>query len=83
MFVSSEFGLRKPDPAAFAAVARRAGFQTPEILSFDDTAENITGARVAGMQAVLGIDTARRPRHAKATRNGAPDGWSPRRPPSP
>jgi putative hydrolase of the HAD superfamily len=53
VFVSSELGLRKPDPAAYAAVARRAGFQTREILFFDDTAENITGAQAAGMQAVL------------------------------
>ena len=53
VFVSSELGLRKPDSAAFAAVAGRAGFQVREILFFDDTAENITGARAAGMQAVL------------------------------
>jgi glucose-1-phosphatase len=53
VFVSSELGLRKPDPAAFAAVAGRAGFQAREILFFDDTAENITGAQAAGMQAVL------------------------------
>jgi glucose-1-phosphatase len=71
VFVSSELGLRKPDPAAFAAVARRAGFRAAEILFFDDTPENITGARAAGMHAVpvrssrdvrtalneLGIDT--------------------------
>jgi putative hydrolase of the HAD superfamily len=53
VFVSSELGLRKPDPAAFAAVAGKAGFTPPEILFFDDSAENVAGARSAGMQAVL------------------------------
>jgi len=53
VFVSSGLGLRKPDPAAFAAVARRAGLQAREILFFDDTPENIAGARAAGMPAVL------------------------------
>jgi HAD superfamily hydrolase (TIGR01509 family) len=53
VFVSSELGLRKPDPAAFAAVAERIGFQTPEIVFFDDTAENVAGAQAAGMKAVL------------------------------
>jgi HAD superfamily hydrolase (TIGR01509 family) len=52
-FVASELGLRKPDPAAFAAAAARAGFRAAEILFIDDTPENITGARAAGMHAVL------------------------------
>jgi glucose-1-phosphatase len=41
IYVSSDLGLRKPDHAAFA------------ILFFDDTAENVTGARASGLQAVL------------------------------
>jgi putative hydrolase of the HAD superfamily len=53
VFVSSELGLRKPDPAAFAAVAGKAGFAPSEILFFDDSAENVAGARTAGMRAVL------------------------------
>jgi putative hydrolase of the HAD superfamily len=53
IFVSSDLGLRKPDHAAFAAVAGRTGFRPAEILFFDDTAENVTGARAAGLQAVL------------------------------
>lgn len=53
VFVSSELGLRKPDPEAFIVVARQAGFRTAEILFFDDTAENVASARAAGMQAVL------------------------------
>lgn len=52
VFASSELGLRKPDPAAFAAVAERTGFSPAEVLFFDDTAGNVTGARAAGMHAV-------------------------------
>lgn len=53
VFVSSELGMRKPDPAAFMTVARKAGFPPAEILFFDDTAANVAGAQAAGMQAVL------------------------------
>jgi HAD superfamily hydrolase (TIGR01509 family) len=53
VFVSSDLGLRKPDPAAFATVARRAGLHTREILFFDDSPENTAGARAVGMRAVL------------------------------
>jgi HAD superfamily hydrolase (TIGR01509 family) len=53
IYVSSELGLRKPDRAAFTAVAGRTGFRPAEILFFDDTAENVTGAQAAGLQAVL------------------------------
>ena len=53
VFVSSELGLRKPDPEAFTVVAGLTGFLTSEILLFDDTPENVDGARSTGMQAVL------------------------------
>lgn len=53
VFTSSEIGLRKPDLAAFTAVAEQAGFAPRNIVFFDDTAENVTGARAAGLQAVL------------------------------
>lgn len=53
IFVSSELGLRKPDPEAFSEVANRTGFGVSEFLFFDDTPENIEGARIAGMHAVL------------------------------
>jgi putative hydrolase of the HAD superfamily len=52
IFVSAELGLRKPDPNAFSEVARRAGFQASAFIFFDDTLENVIGARTAGMQAV-------------------------------
>ena len=52
VFVSSELGLRKPDPQAFAAVASRIGLAAPTILFFDDLRQNIEGARAFGMQAI-------------------------------
>ena len=53
IFVSSEMGLRKPDRAAFEAIAAATGFRLDEILFFDDTEENVIGARLAGMPAIL------------------------------
>ena len=52
VFVSSELGLRKPDPAAFERVARAIGVPPGRILFFDDTEANVAGARAAGLQAV-------------------------------
>ena len=52
IFVSSELGLRKPDPTAFGEVARLAAFPVSAFIFFDDTLENVMGARTAGMQAV-------------------------------
>jgi HAD superfamily hydrolase (TIGR01509 family) len=51
-FVSHRMGLRKPDPAAFAHVAREIVVPPAQILFFDDTAANVEGARAAGLQAV-------------------------------
>jgi putative hydrolase of the HAD superfamily len=53
IFVSSDLGVRKPDSDAFQLVARRMGFALGEILFFDDSSENVEGARRAGMQSVL------------------------------
>ncbi len=53
VFVSSEMGLRKPELAAFQAVATVMGCELSEIMFFDDTQENVDGAQDAGMQAVL------------------------------
>jgi putative hydrolase of the HAD superfamily len=53
IFVSSQLGMRKPDPEVFAVVADRIGVPVSEILFFDDTAENIVGAVASGMGAVL------------------------------
>lgn len=51
-FVSSEIGQRKPDREAFVHVASAIGVPPDRILFFDDSPENIDGARNAGMPAV-------------------------------
>jgi len=53
IFVSSDLGVRKPDPEAYVSVAGRAGLQVSDFLFFDDTLENVEGARTAGMRSVL------------------------------
>ena len=52
IFVSSELGLRKPERAAFAAISRATQIEAENLLFFDDTLENVDGARRAGLQAV-------------------------------
>jgi len=51
VFVSSDVGVRKPDPESFRFVAGLMGFQPEEVFFFDDAVENVAGARTAGMQA--------------------------------
>jgi epoxide hydrolase-like predicted phosphatase len=53
IYVSSELGVRKPDPRSFSLVAERMGAEPSEVLFFDDSAENIVGAISAGMRGVL------------------------------
>ncbi len=52
IFVSSELRLRKPDPEAFEAIADAMDMNLDAILFFDDTEENIRGARAVGMHAI-------------------------------
>jgi epoxide hydrolase-like predicted phosphatase len=52
VFVSSEIGKRKPEPAAFHAISCKIGVQPENILFFDDSLENIVGAEKVGMQTV-------------------------------
>jgi putative hydrolase of the HAD superfamily len=52
VFVSSEMGTRKPERAAFQAVASAIGVPLAGIVFFDDTLENVEGARAAGMRAI-------------------------------
>ena len=52
VFASYEMGLRKPEPAAFAYIAKETGVPAGRILFFDDTLENVEGARACGLQAV-------------------------------
>jgi len=52
VFVSSELGRRKPEPEAFHLIAKAIGIKLPRIVFFDDSVENIEGARALGLQAV-------------------------------
>jgi putative hydrolase of the HAD superfamily len=52
VFVSSDLGMRKPEPEAFAAIAKAIGISPDRILFFDDTKANIDGAMAVGMRAV-------------------------------
>jgi putative hydrolase of the HAD superfamily len=52
VFVSSDIGRRKPEPGAFHAVAAAIGVPAPRIAFFDDSLENVEGARASGMLAV-------------------------------
>jgi putative hydrolase of the HAD superfamily len=52
VFVSSEIGKRKPEPAAFHAISNDIGVKLEKILFFDDSLENIEGAEKVGIQTV-------------------------------
>jgi glucose-1-phosphatase len=52
VYLSSTIGLRKPDKAAYDHVVNAIGVEAPRILFFDDSAENVEGARACGLQAV-------------------------------
>lgn len=58
VFVSCDLGLRKPEAAAFRHVAACIGAEPQRVLFFDDTRENVDGARDIGMSAVLVCDVA-------------------------
>ncbi len=49
MFLSSTIGLRKPDAAAYDHVVRAIGVPAQRIVFFDDSADNIAGARARGL----------------------------------
>lgn len=52
LFLSFEIGMRKPDRAAFAKVTGAIGVDPASVLFFDDLAENVEGARAAGLKAI-------------------------------
>jgi glucose-1-phosphatase len=52
VFSSWQLGLRKPEQHAFAAVVETIGVAPSSILFFDDTLENITEAKRAGLKTV-------------------------------
>lgn len=49
VFVSSQIGLRKPEHAAYHAVCKSVGVSPARVVFFDDTYENVQGAREAGL----------------------------------
>jgi len=53
VFVSHALGARKPERESFHRIARRIGVEPGAILFFDDTPQNVAGARDAGLEAVL------------------------------
>jgi len=52
VFVSNELGLRKPDAESFLAVCEQLRVAPENTLFFDDTQENLDGARALGIKAV-------------------------------
>ena len=52
VFVSCDLGLRKPEAAAYRHVTAAIGSEPENVLFFDDTRENVDGAREIGMSAV-------------------------------
>jgi glucose-1-phosphatase len=52
IFLSSTIGLRKPDAQAYDHVVKAIGVPASRIVFFDDSAENIEGARARGLTAV-------------------------------
>ena len=52
VYVSSTIGLRKPEAEAYDYVVRAIGVSAGRIVFFDDTLENIEGARARGLHAV-------------------------------
>jgi HAD superfamily hydrolase (TIGR01549 family) len=52
VFLSSTIGLRKPDAAAYDHVVEAIGVPASRIVFFDDSKDNIEGARARGLLAV-------------------------------
>ena len=55
---SHECGLSKPDPAIYALACERLAVEPARMVFLDDCEPNVTGARQAGIHAVLYQDTA-------------------------
>jgi len=50
-FYSNELGRRKPDPEVYLHVCRTLDVAPAEVAFFDDSRENVAGARAVGMHA--------------------------------
>lgn len=51
IFNTAEIGIAKPDPAVFHHVLGELGARTGQVVFIDDLAENVEGARAAGLRA--------------------------------
>lgn len=49
VYCSCDLGIRKPAPEAFLGISERIGVTPDRIAFFDDTPENVHGARAAGL----------------------------------
>lgn len=72
VFASCRIARRKPEREAYELVARRIDVPIEQIVFFDDSPENVLGAREAGMRAVQ-VTTAEDVRSALVDLLG--DGW--------
>jgi glucose-1-phosphatase len=52
IYLSNAIGLRKPEAAAYDHVVKAIGVPASRIVFFDDSADNIAGARACGLSAV-------------------------------
>lgn len=52
-YYSFEIGKRKPDVSCFQWVLENAGIRAEETIFIDDTKENVEGAQIAGIKAIL------------------------------
>ncbi|HZW04315.1 MAG TPA: HAD family phosphatase [Anaerolineaceae bacterium] len=52
LIFSAEVGMRKPDPAIYRYIVEQLGVRPDEALFVDDVAQNVEGARQAGLRAV-------------------------------
>lgn len=53
VFVSSTMGYRKPSQKAFQYTLEEMNCEANSVLFFDDTEENVQGAKAAGLQSIL------------------------------
>ncbi|MFH0972029.1 MAG: HAD-IA family hydrolase [Candidatus Micrarchaeota archaeon] len=51
-FASSTIGMKKPDGQAYREICRRVGVSPKNAIMVDDAAENLTGAKQAGLQTI-------------------------------
>lgn len=56
MVLSSDLGYTKPDPRAYEEIARQLGVAPDRCMFIDDQERNASGARAAGMQAIVYTD---------------------------